>query len=137
MSILRLGAGDELRFERLNASVVAVISTISEDSLELQEVDGKFSVIIPVYGSPYLKFENPIGSAFSKMTLGIEASQTAFDALTALVSVGNVAKVSLVVGGVAFSKSTLFSGVVTGVRVTNSLVKSTGWVTGQISLIKV
>ncbi len=137
MAIDKLLTADKLRFEDLDTNVIATLSTITSDEVEEDMSDGDVEVIVPVYGTPYLKFKNPTGKAFSKGVLKAVSTQAQFDALNVLVSSGNMKVVVLKVGGSAIPERIFMNCVITGVSVKKHLLKGVDWVSGQISFIKV
>ena len=136
MAINKLLTADKFRFVDDSNATIAVISTIANDTYEQTDVDGNISVITPVYGSPYLKFDNPVSAPYTKGSISAEGTKAAFDALKGLVALGAIKPVSLVIGGTGFTKRTFNRCIITGVSTKQDLTKTTSWVTGQVSFIK-
>ena len=136
MSIDKLQVGDKLRFQDDSSSVVATLGVINADSVETVSVGGDIEIIAPVYGNPYIKFDNPTTAGYTKGSVAVEGTKSAFDALTALVSTGSIKPVSLLVGGDVIPERVFFRCIIIGVSIKEDLKKPDTWVTGQISYIK-
>ena len=132
MAINGLAVGEELRFTDLLGVTIATFNILKEDNVSVDMSKASIEVIVPIHGAPYLKFNNPVASQYTSGTLGLEGPQSAFDTIDSLVTVDGMQIVLLKI-----ISSTLLQCVVTGVSVTKDVTKGTGWVTGQVSFIKV
>lgn len=137
MAITALVAADKIRFEDLNGSIIAAFDTVLGDEFNLNEVKSKTDVVVPIYGSPYLRFENPLGSHYNKGVITVEGTVSALETLSSLVTAGGMKKVRLLVGGTNIPLKEYFQCVVTGVQIKRDLIKGDNFASGQISLIKI
>ena len=137
MAITALVAGDKLRFADLSNNVIATFDTVETDSFDLRQVDSKTDVVVPIYGPPYLRFEDPIGAHYTKGTIKVEGTVAALQALSNLVTAGSMKKVRLLVGGTNIPLKEYFQCVITGVQIKRDLIKGDNFASGQISFIKV
>lgn len=137
MAITALVTADRLRFENLSGSVIATFNTIKGDETSVKEVDSKTSVVVPVYGDPYLQFKDPIGAQYKKSTITVEGPVSALESLSALVTAGNMQVVRLLVGGTNIPEKEYVRCVITGVQIKRDLIKGDNFAEGQVSFIKV
>ena len=73
--------GDQLRIEPGNI----VFQTIGSDMIDRPMIDADVEVVSPVYGSTYLRNNNPSGAVYNNVNIelvGIEASFIALSSLT-------------------------------------------------------
>jgi len=136
MAINKIIAADKLRFETMGGTVITVVSIISDDIVNTVDVDGKIQVVVPIYGNPYIKFDNPSDARYTKGAITIEGTLAGLQALSAVVDGVPTQKVKLVIGGTSIPEKVFFSCVLTGVSIKRNLIKGDNWATGQVSFIK-
>ncbi len=135
MSIDKILTADKLRFEEVGGAVITTVSVISNDTVDIEDVNGNVDVIVPIYGNPYAKFNNPTSARYTKGSITIEDSLAGLQALSAIVD-GPMKRVRLVVGGTNIPEKEFIVCILVGVSIKRSLIKGDDWVTGQISFIK-
>jgi len=137
MAISTLTTADKFRFVDLSSNVIATFDTIEGDEIQINEVDSKADIVVPVYGAPYVRFADPIGSHYTKGTIKVEGAASALQALSALVTAGSMRKVRLLVGGTNIPLKEYFQCVITGVQIKRDLIKGDNFASGQVSFIKI
>lgn len=128
MGITALLTGDQLRIEPGNI----VFQTVGSDMIDRPMIDADVEVVSPIYGSTYLRNNNPSGAVYNNVNIELVGLEASFIALSNLPI---MTIVTLVIGGESISRNELCKGCLTTVSYQNNLLDDNS-VTGNINIIK-
>lgn len=139
MSIKELGATDALRLvQHSDGATIAEFGVIEDDTVEETTIEADVSLTVPVYGDPYILYDNPIGAKYTTGSIGLEGTKQAFDDVKdQCVSAGQYKVVRLVVGGDLMIQRDLLKCVITSVTRPRNVVKGDTWIKGELGFMTI
>lgn len=105
---------------------------VDGDELSENIVEGNLEVIVPVYGSPYLRYNNPNSSGYTENTISLEGPSNSFAGLAANVFAGVFTVVPVTLDTAFF-----FNCIVIGVSSQTNITHSEDRIKGQIKVIRI
>lgn len=109
-----------------------LFDTVDGDEISENIIDGDLEVVVPVYGSMYLRHNNPLSGAHTINTLSLEGPETSFSGLANKVKTGDFSIVSI-----SFDSDTFYDGIVMGVSSQKNLTHNKDVIKGTVKLIKI
>jgi len=105
---------------------------IDGDEISESIADCDVEVVVPVYGSPYLKYNNPVSKGYTENVISVEGPEASFLGLETKINSRDFSTIQIAIGSRSF-----FQGIVIGVSTQKNVLDDSDKVKGQVRLIKI
>lgn len=105
---------------------------IDGDEITENIIDSEIEVIVPVYGNPYLRYNNPVSKGYTENTISLEGPEQSFTDLAAKINNNDFSITPISIGSRNF-----FNCIVVGISSQKNVTQSKNRIRGQIKVIKI
>lgn len=105
---------------------------IDGDEISESVADCDVEIVVPVYGSPYIKYNNPISKGYTENTISIEGDEVSFDNLETKINSRDFSTMQISIGDRNF-----FKGILIGISTQKNVLENPNKIRGQVRFIKI